>query len=221
MERNYLPGTQTTRRRPDPTEFAHLRKWVEPVEQNISLTSVADITNITQQLEQSAVLYLNNIVSRVIAQIIGKYGDDFVTLEATADGALKVQLAAGANAIGSLVAGTAMVGSIQHAGTAKTILKAVINIATGASHEIIAAVTGEKIHICNFMFTVAGEVNVTLQSAANAISGALDFGGEDEPRAMVHNFGDFPLVLTVSEAFKILLSAAIQVSGYVNYYTEA
>lgn len=221
MERNYLPGTQTTRRRRDATEFAHLRKWVEPVEHNIALSSVPDITNITQQLEQSAVLYLNNIVSRVIAQLIGKYGESFVTLEATEDGALKVQLAAGTNAIGSLVAGTAMVGSIQHAGTAKTLLKAVINIATGASHEIIAAVTGERIHVCNFMFTVAGEVNVTLQSATNAISGALDFGGEDEPRAMVHNFGDFPLVLTVSEAFKILLSAAIQVSGYVTYYTEA
>ena len=114
-----------------------------------------------------------------------------------------------------------MVGSIENAGTAKTLLKAVINIATGASHEIIAAVSGEKIHVCNFMFTVAGEVNVTLQSAANAISGALDFGGTDEPRAMVHNFGDFPLVLTVSEAFNILLSAAVQVSGYVTYFTEA
>jgi len=221
MDRNYLPGTQTTRRRPDPTEFAHLRKWVEPVEQNIALTSVADITNITQQLEQSAVLYLNNIVSRVIAQLTATFGDGFVSLAGTEDGALHVQLAAGTNVFGALAAGSAMVGSIENAGTAKTLLKAVINIATGASHEIIAAVSGEKIHVCNFMFTVAGEVNVTLQSAANAISGALDFGGTDEPRAMVHNFGDFPLVLTVSEAFNILLSAAVQVSGYVTYFTEA
>lgn len=220
MQRNYLPGTQTTRRRPTPTKFAHLKKWVQPVIQNIDLRSFTDITNITHQLEQTATLYMSNIIERVIAQLAGQFGEGFVTIKATEDGALLVQLAAGTFAIGTLAAGTAMIGSVQHAGTAKTILKAVIDIATATTHSIIAAVSTEKIHICNIMFTVAGEVNVTLKSAGNAITGALDFGGTDEPRAMVHNFGDFPLICTVSEAFQILLSAAVQVSGYVTYYTE-
>jgi len=220
MERNYLPGTQTTRPRPTPTVFLHLRKWVQPVEQSIELRSVTEITNITQQLEQSAVLYLNNIVSRVIAQLTAKYGDGFVTLEGTAEGALKTVLEAGVAEIGKLAAGTATIGAVEIVGTSRTVLNAVITFSGSATHEVIALVTGEKIYITNLMFTVAGEVNLTLKSATDAISGAMDFGGADEPRGMVQHFGNHPLETAAGEAFQILASAAVQVSGYVTYFTE-
>ncbi|MBA7711605.1 hypothetical protein ES703_120571 [subsurface metagenome] len=70
------------------------------------------------------------------------------------------------------------------------------------------------------MFTVAGEVNVLLKSGATAKSGAMDFGGTDEPRGMVAPHGPGPFVCDTAEDFVINLSAAIQVSGYCTFYKE-
>lgn len=196
----YEPGTFTSRR-PAPTNFLHLRKWVEPKAQSIKLSSLEEIWNVTQQLEQHGSFYVSNVIGRVIAQLLGKYGDGFVTLEATKGGALNVHLV------------SSDVGAITN-------LRKAISFAGAASHEIIAAVAGKKIKITNLMFTVAGEVNITLQSAATALSGALDFGAVSEPRGMVHALGSFPLETAAGEAFNILASTGVQVSGYVTYYTE-
>lgn len=242
MRRNYLPGTGTTRRRITPTAFAHLRRWIEEVKRDIKITSITEMTNINQQLEQNAELYVSNIISRVIAQLIGAYGDGFVTLKATEDGELKVQVAAGVAAIGSLAAGsevigkvgldagtkeigklaagTALIGKVQVAGTSRTVLQAAISFAAAANNCIVALVAGKKIKIVNIMFTVAGEINITLRSGTTPLSGALDFGATDEPRGMVHHFGDFPLETAAGESFCILCSTAVQVSGYVTYFTE-
>jgi len=219
-KRNYDPGTLTSRRRPTPTTFAHLRRWVEEVKRDIKITSISQMTNINQQLEQNAELYVSNIISRVIAQLIGKYGDGFVTLEATADGELKVALAAGTNAIGSLAAGSALIGKVEVAGSSRTVLQASISFAAIADNQIIALVAGKKIKIVNLFLTVFGEVNLTFCSNANALSGVMDFGATDEPRGMVVPFGDFPMETVSGEAFKIRASTAVQVSGYCNYYTE-
>jgi hypothetical protein len=236
------PATGTSRR-PTPEEFAHLRKWIDPDEKFINITNITELTNVNEQLEQFVELYISNIVSRVIAQLLGAYGDGFVTLEATADGYLKVNIEGGSITIGSIAAGTNTIGKvglvagvaeigklaagtasigkvIQIEGTSRTVLKATINFNTIATHSIVAVVAGKKIKVCNIMFTVAGETNLTFQSDANAISGAMDFGGTDEPRGMVHHFGNFPLETTSGEAFKIQSNAAIQVSGYVTYFTE-
>jgi hypothetical protein len=195
--KKFDPATQTSRR-PTPERFEHLRKWIDVEEKFIDITNITQLMDVNVQLEQSAKLYVSNVISRVIAQLIGKYGDGFVTLEATGDGRLKVDTRASPG----------------------TILNAVINIATATTHEIITAVTGKKIKIVNLMFTVFGETNVTLQSDATPISGALDFGATDEPRGMVQHFGDAPLETISGEAFKITLSGAVQVSGYVTYFTE-
>lgn len=195
--KKFDPGTFTSRR-PTPERFAHLRTWIDPVVRDIKITNITEMTNVNQQLEQSSSLFISNIISRVIAQLIGKYGDGFVTLEATEGGALKVAAE----------------------GSSRTMLQADISFATGAHNIIVAAVAGKKIKITNLMLTVAGEVNLTLESHETAISGAMDFGGTDEPRGMVCNFGDFPLETVVGEAFKILSVGDVQVSGYVNYYTE-
>jgi hypothetical protein len=220
MRKNYLPGTGTTRRRITPTEFAHLRRWTEEVKRSVKITNITEMTNINQQLEQNAELYVSNIISRVIAQLIGKYGDGFVTLQATEDGELKVQMAAGAAEIGSLAAGTALIGKVQVAGTSRTVLQAPISFAAAANNCVVSPVTGKKIKIVNIMFTVAGEVNLTLRSGTTGLSGVLDFGAADEPRGMVHHFGDFPLETAAGEGFCILASTIKQVSGYVTYFTE-
>lgn len=96
--------------------------------------------------------------------------------------------------------------------------KAKIDIATAADHTIIAAVPSRKISISAIAFTVAGETNLTLKSGSTALSGAMDFGGTNEPRGLTHNLGEYPLQTAVGEAFVITNSIAVQVSGYVSYY---
>lgn len=195
--KKYDPATKTSRR-PTPEKFEHLRKWIDVDEKFIDITNLTQLVDVNVQLEQSAKLYVSNVISRVIAQLIGKYGDGFVTLEATGDGRLKVDVATGLPAL--------------------IVVK--IDFATAATHEVIAAVTAKKICITNLMLTVAGETNLTFQSNANELSGDMDFGGTGEPRGMVHNFGDYPLETVAGEAFKIKSSGAVQVSGYITYHTK-
>jgi len=195
--KKFNPSTETSKR-PTPETFEHLRKWIDVDEKFIDITNITQLPDINVQLEQSSKLYVSNVISRVIAQLIGKYGDGFVTIEGTADGRLKVDALSGR----------------------PTVLQAKIDESTAATHEIIPAVTAKKIKITNIMLTVAGETNLTFQSDANELSGAMDFGGTDEPRGMVHNFGDCPLETVAGEAFKIKSSGAVQVSGYITYFTE-
>lgn len=198
MRKNYLPGTGTTLRRITPTAFAHLRKWIEEVKRNIKITSITEMTNINQQLEQNAELYVSNIISRVIAQLIGKYGDGFVTLEATADGALKV----------------------QSEREAKAITSAKIDFAGAGDTTIVTGQAGKQIKIATLVFTVAGETNIMLKAGATAFTGPMDFGGTDEPRGMVDTHGYCAYELPVGQSFVINSSLAVQVSGYVTGYIE-
>jgi len=196
----YEPGTRT-HKTPMPTSFGHLLKFITKEENFLGLHSQEDITNINNQLNQTLNLMVSNIIQRVIAQIIGQTPTGFVTIKGTQDGALQV--------------------SVQEDPVSSKVLKQVaINENTAASNEIIAAIAGKQLCIVNLVFTVGGEINITLQSATNALSGAMDFGGTNEPRGFVSNHGDFPLKTVSGEAFNILMSAAVQVSGYVVYYEE-
>ncbi len=217
--KRFDPATETSRR-PTPEKFAHLREWVEPVKRDIKITNITQMANINEQLEQNAELYVSNIISRVIAQLIGKYGDGFVTLEATADGKLKVEAGMAVGSTVGLDAGTASIGKVQVEGTSQTVLNAVINISGAGPHTIVTPPSGKKIKITNIMFTVSGDVDVIFYSDTTAISGVMLFGGTDEPRGMVHHFGDFPLETVADKPFKIGGSASIDIDGYVTYFTE-
>jgi hypothetical protein len=217
--KTFDPATETSRR-PTPEKFAHLKKGVEPVKKSIRLTSMADLVNINEQLLQSAELYIDNLISRVIAQLIGKYGDGFVTLEATADGKLKVEASIPAGDTVGLDAGANLIGNVKLAGAIQAITSAKIDFSTAASHTIVAGQAGKKIKISSLMLTVGGETNITLKSGTTAFTGAMDFGGTDEPRGMVDNHGYIPYELGTGEAFVIQSSAAVQVSGYVTGYIE-
>lgn len=195
--KKFNPATGTSRR-PTPEKFEHLRKWIDVDTKFIDITNITNLKNINIQLEQTSVLYASNVISRVIAQLIGATPEGFVTLEATDDGKLKVDVRAGL----------------------PTTLRKDITGAGGAHDEIIGIVTGKTIKIVNIMFTVDDEVNITFESHETAISGAMDFGGADEPRGMVHHFGDHPLEMIVGEAFKISTVGAGLLNGYVTYFTE-
>jgi len=195
--KKYDPGTFASRR-PTPEKFEHLRKWIDVDEKFVDIISINELKNVNVQLEQSSKLFVSNVIQRVIAQLLGAYGEGFVTLEATAEGYLKV----------------------FDMGHARTIKTAVVDFATATTHVIVAAVADKKIKVTNLMFTVAGELNITLYRGSTPLSGAMDFGGENEPRGMVQHFGCCPMETAVNEAFRIKLSEIIQVSGYVTYFEE-
>ncbi len=242
--KKYSPRTRTSRR-PTPEKFVHLRKWIEPTEQNIALTSIEEITNINQQLELSSKLFISNIISRVIAQLIGAYGDGFVTLQATEDGHLKVnipdavavtmdpvELAEGENPIGSVHIAEDDEGFktlkatedgyliVQTDRETKTQTYAAFDINTLGNNEIIAGEAGKTINITGLVFTVGGENDITLKTTSGDISGPMPFGGENEPFGMVDNKGFLPLKLPTDDAFIIELSGTEHVMGYVCGYIE-
>jgi len=195
--KKYDPGTYTSRR-PTPEKFAHLRKWIEPIRRAVKITSIEEMTNIDQQLEQSADLFVNNIISRVIAQLIGKYGDGFVTLEATSDGRLKVQP-----------------GGREH-----EVLQAVISGSYSGGVELIALHATKKIKITNIFLVVSAAVTLKFASGAGDLTGAMQLGDTDEPRGMVCNFGAFPMETPINKNFQLNASDATNIMGYCNYYLE-
>jgi len=233
-------------RRPTPLTYAHLRKYTELELRYSKISTQLNLTDIQQILNEQHALYMPTEIRFVIAQLLGLFGTKFVTIHSTEDGALhiypvggttdgvmdvalgagtaeigKVELLAGTAEIGKLAAGTASIGKVQVQGPGQTMLKAVINIATAATHAIIAAVANVKHKITMIVLTVGGDTDLTFERAATAMSGAMAFGGTNEPRGMVANHGNFPLECGTNEAFNITNSAAIQVSGYVVYYDEA
>ena len=214
------PGTHTCKS-PLPERFEQIVKIPTKEEFCIKLHGQEDLVDVDGQLDRTLNLMVCNIIQRTISQLIGRTLTGFVTLKGTDAGALHVYLAGSDPASPAevrLLAGTNLIGKVQIDGHSQTILKAKINIATAATHDIIAAVAGKSHHITSIMFTVAGEVNVTLRDETGTFTGAMDFGGTNEPRGMTHNHELSPLICTAAEKFQITLSAAIQVSGYVTYY---
>jgi len=197
LDHKWNPGTETSRR-PTPEKFEHLRKWIAVIEHNIGLTTITEITNINQQLEQSAKLFINNVISRTISQMVVAYGDGFVTLQGTEDGHLIV----------------------QNEREAKNVTSAVINFATSGNHTIVTGVAGSVIKITKLMFTVGGETNITFYGGAVALTGPMDFGGTDEPRGIVDTQGFLPYEVAEGESFIMNSSGAVQVSGYLTGYLD-
>ena len=193
----YNPGTFTSRR-PTPETFAHLRRWVDAVENFIELMSVSDMTNIDQQIDQISRFYISSIIQRTISQMTAAYNGGFVTLNATESGELKVKLA----------------------GATQSITSVKIDLATTGDHTLVAGQAGKKIKVTSMVFTVAGETNITIKAGATAVTGPMDFGGTNEPRGMVISHGYVPYEIAAGSSLVINSSAAVQVSGYITGFIE-
>lgn len=98
--------------------------------------------------------------------------------------------------------------------------KAIINVATADDHTIATPASGKKIQLRSYALTTGGDVGITWLSGGNAISGVMAFGGENEPRGIVHNLGDYPLETEVDEVLALRVSDGEEVDGYITY-TEA
>jgi len=213
-------------RRPTPTTFVHLRKWVDKDEKFLELHSQTDITNINKQLDDSATFYVSNVIQRVIAQLIGETDKGMATIKATDDGQLKVYIDADAIAAIaalattiSLAAGSNLIGKVEIQGTSQLTLKAIIDFNLGDTYDIIGIpATGKRHNITSIVFVTGGTTNIILRDESGAFTGGMDFGGTDEPRGMVANHELHPLKCTINEKFQIVSSGDVQVSGYVLYF---
>lgn len=225
MENEYFsfnPGTNTCTI-PMPTRFEHLLKFITKIENFLALHSQEDITNINNQLDQTLNLMISNIIQRVIAQVIGQTDTGFVTIKGTDDGALHVYLAdtaATLEILATLQAGTNLIGKVQIEGTSREVKRAAITQHTATTVQVIEAVPGKKLCIVNIAFTVDAEADIYLNSDANHLTGAMDFGGTNEPKGFVSNHGNFPLKTVAGEAFKIESNTTAWINGYVTYYEE-
>lgn len=214
------PGTNTSKC-PMPTRFVHLLKFITKDENFLGLHSQEDITNINNQLDQTLNLMVSNIIQRVIAQVIGQTDKGFATIKGTDDGALHVYLAKAAatlDILATLQAGGNLIGKVQIEGISQTKQTAKISITGADNHDITEAAPTGSYHICSIMFTVAGEVSVTLRDESGTLTGPMNFGGTDEPRGMTHNFGLVPLKCAAGKKFQINLDGDVQVSGVITYY---
>ena len=197
---SFDPRTNTTRA-PMPTAFEHLLGFVVKDERFITIHNQEQLININEQLEQTTNLIVSNIISRVIAQLIGQTDYGFSTIRATPAGALYVIQAGDLSAT-------------------KIFASAAIDHGASGANVIITGSAGTKIKVVFIMFTVFAEVDVTFMSNSTPLSGEMDFGGTDEPRGMVAPMGIGPLVCETAEDFVIDLSGAIHIDGYCTYYKE-
>lgn len=198
---SYFHAPTATTRPVLPTDFVHRRKWAAAIEQFLTLITQSQITNVNSQLEQTAHLFVSNIISRVIAQLVGQTDYGFATIRATPAGALYVIQA----------------GDLS---TTKIFASAPIDHAASGPNIIITGSPGTKIKVVFIMFTVFAEVDVTFMSNTTPLSGEMDFGATNEPMGMVAPMGIGPLVCGTEEDFIIDLSAAVHIDGYCTYYKE-
>lgn len=95
---------------------------------------------------------------------------------------------------------------------------AVVNVATAATHAIVAAVTGKKIVIHRMFLVAGGEVAVTPKDGTTAYTGAMTLI-KGVPLVIDDATGFCPFEGTAATAFNLTLGGAVQVSGRV-WYTE-
>lgn len=97
---------------------------------------------------------------------------------------------------------------------------AVVNVNTAIDNPIVAAVTGQKIKVVNYVLVAAAAVSATWKSAANPLSGPMPLGATLP--LMVAGGDEFTSVLETNkgEALNLALSGAILVAGHLIYVLE-
>ncbi|MBA7495366.1 hypothetical protein ES702_05948 [subsurface metagenome] len=235
-----------TSRRPTPLTYEHLRKYTALDLKYSKISTQLSLTDIQQVLNEQSHLYMPTEIRFVIAQLLGLFGTNFVTLKSTEDGALhiypmggsedgkmdvvlqqgtfeigKVTLLPGTAEVGKLAAGSASIGKVQVEGPGRTMEYIAISTAAAGPTALIPAAPNLKHHITMIVLTVAGDTDVRFSTASTAMTGKLAFGGTDEPRGMVANHGNFPLVGGTNEAFNIENDGTVLITGYLVYYDAA
>lgn len=95
------------------------------------------------------------------------------------------------------------------------ILRAKIDKATGAQHEIVAARDGNKIVVLSYLLVAAGAVTAQWESGSTDLTGAMTLA-TGVPNALTNE--EYGMFNTENgEALNLTLGGAVQVSGFVTY----
>ena len=103
-------------------------------------------------------------------------------------------------------------------------LRAVVSGATGGNNTLVAAVSGKKIKVLELMLVVAGAVNIQLESGVGGayITGLMTTNAAADQIYMPMSRPGYHHIETAQGTLlNMELSGAVQVSGWIVYYTEA
>lgn len=96
-----------------------------------------------------------------------------------------------------------------------------IDIDDAGTHVVVPQTPGWRVYIATIVLTVAGETDITFVFGSFPPSGAMDFGGDNEPRGMVIATGNSPIPCGTS-GFKIITNGAgVHVGGFITYFYES
>lgn len=95
-----------------------------------------------------------------------------------------------------------------------------ITINAAGTWPVISNAPGWKTYVATIVFTVSDETDITLIFGVFGGSGAMNFGGTDEPRGCVIAMGDSPAPCGEA-AFSITSTGpTAAINGFVTYYQE-
>jgi hypothetical protein len=92
---------------------------------------------------------------------------------------------------------------------------AAIAASSSGDNAIVAAVTGKRIRVLNYMFMATTPVNVKWRSATTDLCGALPAGANGGASCSFEGMGCFQTA--AGEALNLNLSGAVAVGGHLTY----
>ena len=103
----------------------------------------------------------------------------------------------------------------------KDLQTAAIDLDDAGTEIIILPNPNFYLYIASIVLTVSGETDITLTFGVFGNSGAMDFGGDGEPRGIVIAMGNSPTSCGTG-SFQITSTGDdIHVGGFISYYRES
>lgn len=95
---------------------------------------------------------------------------------------------------------------------------AIISATAAGSTEVVAAKTGQRIRVVQFYFISSDTNTVYFSSAADAITGEMDFSGQEMANPSHNPYGHFST--ESGEALNINISRNNKIAGWLTYFTD-
>lgn len=102
----------------------------------------------------------------------------------------------------------------------KELQAAAIDLAAAGTQTVIRYSPGNNIFLATIVIIVSGETHITFGFGVFGLSGAMPFGGENEPRGMVISMGESPTPCGQGDFTVTSDGADVTVGGFVSYYSE-
>lgn len=198
-----------------------------PIRDNVGDAQKIDVDSATEGadtvLRQAVSLYAKDATAADTAVAVDSSGNVKVYVSSGA-----VQLSAGIASVGKLGANSGVnIGTVaitgvlttQTSGTSKVVACQKIDSAISGTLTVLASPgASSKLYVLGWFLKAEGAVDVKWKGdgGTGEITGPIEMADGD---VIQHFFGDYSVPFENNEAFQLVTDAAIQVSGYVLYYT--